>query len=414
MKFCTLSPHAYHPHQPDKIYAANKAATAAIQKYGSEAVINATLGTCLDDHGNNMILPTVDNLIRHLPEEDLYNYAPIAGLPGFEEAVATSLFGQWRPDSRICAIPTPGATGAIRHLVWNFLDAGEPLLSSDWCWNPYRGICEEHGRLFETFHLLQNNASFNMADFDRAVGEQLNRHHCLAILLNTPAHNPTGYRITVSEMTDIAAIIKKHALSTGKPITTCLDLSYVDYDLQENESEHLVECFRDMPENTMLTAVFSMSKSFTMPGIRCGALIAFAKTEEAAAEFKNTMAYSSRSVWSNTVRGAQKVLVQICSDTELHLQVCKERKQFAQTITHRGKIFAAEAASHGLQCCPYTSGFFVAIPCAESEALVQKLQRENVFAVALKQGIRISCCSLPTEKCVRLAKVIAAAAQTPR
>lgn len=407
MKYCTLAEHAYHPKKPDKIYAMNQAAQAAAEKDGPDAVINATLGNCIDDAGKAMILPTVDRLFRQLPSTELYSYAPITGVEGFTQAVATSLFGDWRPNCHFRAIPTPGGCGALRHLVWNFLDSGEPLLSSDWCWNPYRNICEEHGRLFTTFQLFTKQGTFNHSAFAAAVEEQLKNHDALVVLLNTPGHNPTGYRITPDEMEQIAAIIRENAVRSGKRITVCLDFSYIDYALLEREAQKMVECFQAMPENTMLTAVFSMSKSFTMPGIRCGALAAFAQTEEAAEEFQNTMAYSSRSVWSNTVRPAQRVLVDICEDPRLFKAAGEERRIFAETIVRRGERFMAEAAYRGLACCPYSSGFFVSVPCREPATLAQELMAQNVFVVPLQQGIRVSVCSTHTDKCVRAAAIIA-------
>ena len=67
----------------------------------------------------------------------------------------------------------------------------------------------------------------------------------------------------------------------------------------------------------------------------------------------------------------------------------------------------AEAASRGLACCPYSSGFFVSVPCREPAALAQELMAQNVFVVPLQQGIRVSVCSTHTDKCVRAAAIIA-------
>lgn len=407
MKYCTLAPHAYHPHKPDKIYSMNQAAKAAAKQYGAEQVINGTLGSCINDDGSLMILPAVDRLLRSLSPEALYSYAPIGGIPGFTEAVSTALFGTWAPPFHLRAIPTPGGCGALRHLVWNFLDIGEPLLSSDWCWNPYRNICEEHGRLFTTFPYFDDMGRLNLSGFDSAVRQQLNSHEALVILLNTPGHNPTGYRITPKEMAAVAASVRANALEYQKRITVCLDFSYIDYALLDHEAQYMVECFHSMPENVMLTLVFSMSKSFTMPGIRCGALVALAQTEEAADEFQNTMAYSSRSVWSNTVRGAQEVLVAICTDPQQKRRADEERAVFAETIIRRGKRFSEEAEANGLPCCQYSAGFFVSVPCKQPELLAQELMKKQVYTVPLQQGIRFSVCSTPEDRCIQAAKLIA-------
>ena len=407
MEYCTLAPHALHPHKPDRIYAANQRAREVAQRLGADAVINATLGACIDDAGKHMILPTVDALWRSLPAEKIYNYAPITGLPGFGDAVARSLFGDLRPAGELRAIPTPGGTGAIRHLVWNFLGPGDPLLSSDWCWNPYRSICEEHGRRFETFPLFGEGGAFHLRAFADKLAALLENSPRAAVLLNSPGNNPSGYKMSREELGETAEIVRSLAKKSGKPLTVCLDLSYIDYDPEAWQARWMVDCFRDLPANAMLTAIYSMSKSYTMSGVRCGALLAFTPSREAAEEFQNTMAYSSRSTWSNTVRAAQEVLVEICRDETLFSRVWEERRPFRELICQRGLAFSGLLRDSGIPVCPYSSGFFVALPHPDSAALAERLAARNLFAVPISGGLRLSVCSTHSDKLRRAAAILA-------
>ena len=93
MKYLTLAGHAEREYAPDKIFAASQKAKAAIAQFGGDAVINSTLGECLDEDGKLMVLPTVERMIRTMPVEEICSYAPIGGIPGFNEAVQISLFG---------------------------------------------------------------------------------------------------------------------------------------------------------------------------------------------------------------------------------------------------------------------------------------------------------------------------------
>lgn len=77
-----------------KFLAASQKAKAAIAQFGGDAVINSTLGECLDEDGKLMVLPTVERMMRTMPVEEICSYAPIGGIPGFNEAVQISLFGQ--------------------------------------------------------------------------------------------------------------------------------------------------------------------------------------------------------------------------------------------------------------------------------------------------------------------------------
>ena len=164
--------------------------------------------------------------------------------------------------------------------------------------------------------------------------------------------------MTPQEMKGVIDLVKKYAKDPEQKITLCLDVSYIDYDEEFEESRKIFDELKDLPENTMLTVVFSMSKSFTMCGMRCGAVVCLSPTKEAAESFKAAMSFSSRSTWSNVIRSAQRVLVEICLDPKQKEEADNERRKFVQTITCRGKIFMAEAEKAGLKCCPYKHGFY--------------------------------------------------------
>ena len=136
MKYVTLAEHAVREYAPDKIFAASQKAKAAIAALGENAVINSTLGECLDDSGKLMVLPTVEKMLRTMPVEEMCSYAPIAGIPGFNEAVQISLFGKISERFHVQAVATPGGCGALRHAVWNFLDDGDSMLTTNWYWGP--------------------------------------------------------------------------------------------------------------------------------------------------------------------------------------------------------------------------------------------------------------------------------------
>ena len=109
MKYLTLAGHAEREYAPDKIFAASQKAKAAIAQFGGDAVINSTLGECLDEDGKLMVLPTVERMMRTMPVEEICSYAPIGGIPGFNEAVQISLFGQVSKRFFVTSAPTPGA-----------------------------------------------------------------------------------------------------------------------------------------------------------------------------------------------------------------------------------------------------------------------------------------------------------------
>src|SRR5687768_10986917 len=111
----------------DPIFALN--AEARAREKAGERVLNATVGALLDDDGKLAVIPTVAQVLRELPPEAFAAYAPIAGPADFLQAVAEDLLGRAEAE-RAVAVATPGGTGALRHAVANFLEAGQAILTT--------------------------------------------------------------------------------------------------------------------------------------------------------------------------------------------------------------------------------------------------------------------------------------------
>ena len=78
----------------DPIFALNKEAT--LRKERGDAVINATVGSLLDDDGKLSIMPTSARVVHEVPAAEWAAYAPIAGSPAFLRAVTDDLFADDR------------------------------------------------------------------------------------------------------------------------------------------------------------------------------------------------------------------------------------------------------------------------------------------------------------------------------
>ena len=399
MNYVTFSTHADRENAMDTISAVSQMAREAIRKYGADAVINSTMGECQDDKGNLMVLPTVERLLRQAPVTDICAYAPMGGIPGFNEAVQISLFGQIEKRWFVESVPTPGGCGALRHAVWNFLEDGEAVLSTDYHWGPYREICQEHNRRFCTFSMFNDAGKFNTEAFRAAAEKILEQQPRLLVILNTPANNPTGYSMTKEEMERVMNILRRLAEEPTRKITLCLDVSYIDFAGSFEESRAVFDAIGEFPPNMLVTLVFSMSKSYTMCGMRCGAIVCLSPEKAAAERFKQVMSVSSRATWSNVVRLAQKVLVEICSDPALKQQTDREREHFKQIIDERGALFLQAAREAGIVCRPYDHGYFLTILCRNPARTAQILQKRQIYVVPMANGLRFSPCAVSSEKC---------------
>ena len=102
-------------------------------------------------------------------------------------------------------------------------------------------------------------------------------------------------------------------------------------------------------------------------------------------------------------------MAHICSDPKKIAQLDKERAFYFHLIQERANIFMDEASACGLKYLPYLSGFFITIPMEGSQAVCDFLEKENIFLVPLKKGIRLAVCSVSKKKMNGLAAKIKAA-----
>jgi aromatic-amino-acid transaminase len=332
------------------------------------------------------------------------DYAPISGLPAFLEAALEATFRGHRPEAYTKAVATAGGCGAVRHVFYNYAEQGETILVPDWRWVAYNSIAREHLRRVDYYQLFDCDNTFNLASLQEKVRALLKSQNNLVIVLNTPAHNPTGYSLSVLEWKAVLDFLKDTARNRDKKITVLVDIAYLDYAGDPDEVRRFMPLFGGLPKNILITLAFSMSKSFSAYGMRSGALIGVSSDREVADEFFKVNSFSNRGTWSNGTRGAQRLLVEIQSDPQLKAAVDAERLALRQLVEKRSRIFVDEANAVGLPICPYKAGFFITVPAANPEAVVARLRDERVFAVPLNKGVRFAICSVPLAKVPGLAE----------
>lgn len=394
--------------QEDKIFGISNRAKKMIAEKGADKVINATIGSLLDDDGRLIVLSSVDKVFRELDPQDYADYAPIGGIPSFREAVKKAAFGSYEPKGFTEAVATPGGTGTLRNVIANYSEPGDKIITSDWHWAPYNTIAGEIGRSVATFELFTTDRKFNWESFRETVDELLDKQQSLVIILNTPAHNPTGYSLTLDDWDNVVKVITE-AAETGKSIALVVDAAYIDFAGDEEEYRRFLPKLEELPENVLPIIAYSLSKTYTLYGTRCGAMICIAKTKEIADEFRRVCEFSSRGSWSNSARVGQVILSKIYADSDLLKKVDEERAYYRDMLLARGKAFEEEAEKAGLETVPFDAGFFVSIPCEDPDAISAKLEKQGLFIVPLAKGLRVSVASVSEEKCRKIPAMIKAA-----
>lgn len=392
---------------PDKLFGVSSRAKERIAELGRENVIDSTIGVLLDDEGKLVVLSSVMESISRLKPEDYAAYAPILGLPAYREAVKRAVFLDEAPKN--CFVEscyTPGGTGALRNAVSAYTKPGDQILVSDWHWNPYNLIAAELGRTVRTYVMFDGEGKLNIASFAENLEQILKEQDETLIILNTPAHNPTGYTMTEE---DWDGVLRTVCRFTDKKIALAVDTAYLDFSGDAGEYRFFLRKLTGLPENILPLIAFSASKGYTMYGMRCGALLCMARTAAVAQEFADVMSVECRATWSNGNRAAMTALAGILQDEELFAKVKREREAHLRILRRRSGAFMEEAEKLGLATCPFDSGFFICVPCSDPDAVSERLQEENVFTVALGKGIRISAASNTEEQLRRMPAKIKAA-----
>lgn len=384
------------PHE-DKIFGISQRAKAMIAREGADKVVNATIGSLLDDNGKLIVFSSVAQMFSKLKPIDVADYAPIGGVSEFREAVKKAAFGNYIPNCYTTAVATPGGTGAIRNTIANYSEPGDRILTSDWHWAPYNTIAGEMGRSVDTYTLFDENGAFNDVSFRDNVLRLMRIQGSLVIIINTPAHNPTGYSLTNEDWDRVVAILTEAAKEGN--IALLVDVAYIDFAGDEEKYRQFLPRLEQLPVNVLPIIAYSLSKTYTLYGTRCGAMICMAKTQEIADEFKRVCEYSARGSWSNSARLAQVILERIYRDSSLLKEVNEERAGYREMLIQRGRAFAEEARKVDLEIVPFDAGFFVSIPCENPEEVSRKLEKEGIFLVPLAKGLRVSVASISEAKC---------------
>ncbi|MDY2959435.1 MAG: aminotransferase class I/II-fold pyridoxal phosphate-dependent enzyme [Hornefia sp.] len=392
----------------DVIFGINKRAGEMIKEKGAENVVNGTIGALLDDDGELMVLSSVDGAFRSLSPKEYAAYAPIGGTPEFRSAAIRAALKGFKPKTAcIRAVSTPGGTGSLRNVIVNYSCPGDKLLTTDWHWSPYNTIAEEHGRSFTTFKLFDEAKKFNVEALKSKADELLEKQNQLIIFINTPAQNPTGYSLTNEDWEKTVEYL--NTVPADKKVTLLVDTAYIDFAGDEDEYRSFLPYLEQVPPNVLPVLAFSMSKTFTLYGLRCGAMICFAASEAVADEFVSVCEYSSRGAWSNSPRAGQEIIAKIFADPRLLEKVTEERKEIRDMLLARAKAFEDEAKRAGLNILPFDGGFFISVPCKDPVAAGRELEKEGIFIVPLAMGLRVSIASISEEKCKMIPERILAA-----
>lgn len=383
-------------------------AQAKEAKAKNDKVIDSTLGSFYYEDGSFSCHETVKKIMDNLKDTEKYSYSASKGTAAFENATINWLFQNhektFRDSMSIKAIPTPGGTGALSNGVNNATEYGETVLIPVPSWGPYVGICESRGRKVEKFSLFKD-AAFNFEDLKDKADNIIEKQNKLVVIINDPCNNPSGYTMSKDELNQLIDLLNSYK---DVPVVLIYDCAYIDMSNDGFDgSREKLTAFLNANENVMILVAMSYSKSFFVYGQRLGAQVIVSKNANEVMEFYNAANFFARNTWSNCNKAGVSLVEKIGSSQENIDAVKNEINKVVNILDERAKLFISEAKEIGLKYYPFNSGFFVTLPCNNTDLVLDKLvEEENIFLIPVQKGIRVAICSNTMDELKGLAKRI--------
>ncbi len=385
----------------DNVFAIVSKAKAAKAEVGEENVVDATIGSLYGEDGKLVALDTVFNSLKNLDNKVLAAYAAsFTGNPDFKDTVY-----EWVLNGNSTlpheVIATPGGTGAVDMTISYCLDPGQTVVLPSIAWGSYNLMAQMSNINVVKYDLFEGD-HFNLASYKKACLKAMETQDKLVVVMNDPCHNPTGYSLTQKEWKEVIAFLNE--CSKTHAVVLLNDIAYIDFAYTQAAAKEYMANFDGISKNVAVVIAFSLSKSMTSYGLRCGAAIILGKTNEVVQELKIVFEKNARATWSNINNGAMATFVDVMKNHKEEYNA--EREKYVALLKERSDIFTSEADVVGLKYYPYKEGFFVtlALDNETRDTFHEALMKENIYTVKVNTGIRVAVCSLSIEKTKGLAK----------
>ena len=369
-------------------------------------VINSTVGALFDDDKKFYEYKTVTSVIKKLPVDVHYSYAPTSGGAVFNKQIKHWVFGPYQSIIENGfyhdVVATPGASGALYNSFMNYMDADDKLIMPDIYWTNYLVMLDNIGAKHVTYPMFKHDA-FNVEGFIETCETVILNKPKLVCLFNDPCNNPTGYSITPAEWQQIYTYLNEKQTS-GVDVIIIYDLAYLDYEGTSYEaSRKAFESLNHITSKLLLIFAFSASKSFSLYGVRGGAQIAISKDQDTIKSFGEVSIFSARATWSCPPSTAIHMVNTLFSDKGLTSKFKKELDYAKEMVKKRADVFLEEAKTCDLKHYPYNGGFFITLPVKDPEKAFEELSEMHLFAIPVPRGIRLAVSSMTFDETKGLA-----------
>ena len=394
----------------DKSNIITLGAIAKEMKKKDPSIINATIGMLYDEEGKLFTFKSVDKALSLLSADEKYAYASTPGSADFHEALKRWIFREYYDEfmanTYVGVMATPGGSGALSNTFTNYLNEGDKVLLPSFMWGNYKQFAYENHAEFETYELFNKDGGFNLDDVKAKMNKIKLEQGRVMLVVNDPCQNPTGYTMTDNEWTCLIDIINEVS-NDGTPVILIHDMAYIDYDYRGFEStRNNMRLYQKLNKSAMVVMAFSGSKTLALYGVRIGAQIAVSTCKENIDDFNRANKFSSRAKWSNTTNLGMNLVAKIILDKDMKEEFERELEISRNTLVTRANTFLSACKEANLVTIPFNCGFFVTIPCKNSEEVYKKLVEKKIHIIPMGNVLRVTLSAISIKDCAYLPKII--------
>ena len=264
--------------------------------------VNLGVGVYYDENGKLPLLKCVAAAEAQMAAKPVARgYLPIDGIPAYDKAVQTLVFGEAVAASgRVATVQGIGGTGGLK-VGADFLKRLSPnaqVLISDPSWENHRALFTNAGFPVETYPYY--DAANRGINFDGMLSALNAAPTGTVIVLHACCHNPTGYDLTPAQWAQVVETVK------AKNLVAFLDMAYQGFGEGIQEDGAVIEKFVAAGLDFFVSTSFS--KSFSLYGERVGGLSVACASKDDATRVLSQLKIVIRTNYSNPpTHGAQIV-----------------------------------------------------------------------------------------------------------
>lgn len=368
---------------------------AVLEKYHQDSnpnKINATIGSLCDENNKLVSFNSVMQAFRNLSDFDYSKYPQdIIGNRDFIQKIQEYTFKNLITLASK-TVATTGGTGAIYLAFKTYLDANDTILIPEICWDSYYVMIDEFNLKYQTYPI------FDFEIFKKVATDIIVKQNKLVLLINDPAHNPTGISLGYSMWIKIIEFLNQFDV----PIIIIHDLAYLDY----CENREFFKAYNLAQKHILIHTAISLSKGFTLYGQRIGACSVFNQDEMLVEKCLDLFEKTLRSTVSCSNNAAMKCYVDVLNHHLKEYQ--QELKKYCQLLKKRSDLIISKVDEE-FTIYPYNDGFFVTLKLKDNKTrdrLFDELINKHIYLVKVNCGLRIAVCSLALKQIENLVKTI--------